>query len=74
MVLECTPSAISRMVKRGDLTPAQVIPTGRAGVFVFRRADVLAYKRRRARKAAAGKRDAAPLGDERRGVQDRQNR
>ncbi|WP_411815742.1 hypothetical protein [Gordonia sp. SND2] len=62
------------MVKRGDLTPAQVIPTGRAGVFVFRRADVLAYKRRRGQKAATGTKNAAPLGDERRGVRDGRGR
>ena len=45
--LNVTPSAVSRMVKRGALKPKRVIQTGRAGVFIFRRSDVekLAAKR-----------------------------
>ncbi|MBF6085282.1 hypothetical protein IU485_28335 [Nocardia cyriacigeorgica] len=45
-----TPSGVSRMVKRGALTPAHVIQAGYRGVFLFDPADVraLAEKRRRA--------------------------
>jgi hypothetical protein len=45
-VLDVTPSAVSRMVARGDLKPKRVLPIG-PGVFVFRRRDVekLAAKR-----------------------------
>ncbi len=45
-VLDVTPSAVSRMVTRGDLKPKRVLPIG-PGVFVFRRRDVekLAAKR-----------------------------
>lgn len=46
-ILKVTPSAISRMVKRGALKPVRVLPTSRAGLFVFRLRDVerLAAKR-----------------------------
>ncbi|WVX89107.1 excise [Gordonia phage Hibiscus] len=59
--LRVTPSAVSRMVKRGELKPLRRIPTGRAGVFVFDRRDIEKYEKRRdarAERAAARKASA----------------
>lgn len=54
-ILNVTPSAISRMVKRGALKPVRVLPTSRAGLFVFRRRDVerLAAKRQASKAVAS---------------------
>ncbi|WP_078316037.1 helix-turn-helix domain-containing protein [Mycobacterium sp. D16Q16] len=58
-VLNVTPSAVSRMVKRGALKPFRVIPTARAGVFVFRRRDVERFAARRAEKVTGKRADRA---------------
>lgn len=47
-----TPSGISRMVKRGGITPAKVLQLGARGVFLFDRAEVEALVAQR----KAGKR------------------
>lgn len=47
-LLDVTPSAVSRMVQRGDLKPLRTLPLGRSGTFVFSRRAVEKYAEKRA--------------------------
>lgn len=52
-ILDRSHRTIHRLVQTGDLTPALVAPGGRAGVFLFNRADVEALAQAAARKVAS---------------------
>lgn len=51
-ILGRSSTTIHRLVDTGQLTPAVVAPGGRAGVFLFRRADVEALAAERTAGAA----------------------